>query len=141
MTFACSLLAGISLACLKTAKNAPNIIVFAVFYGIFSGALLSLPPTCLAVITPHPSMIGVKLGVAMAVCSLGYVRRGTILKEYELICPRRLLTGSPIGGALLQRMHGDFSGLIAFSTTVILFGSVFVLTARFVAERNLRKAF
>jgi hypothetical protein len=73
MTFFCAFSAGLILACLKAITTAPAIIVFAVLYGIFSGALLSLPPTCVAQITPHPSMIGVKLGVAMAVASLGYV--------------------------------------------------------------------
>jgi len=85
MTAACSILAGIILACLNTARQAPSIMVFAVFYGTFSGALLSLPPTCLAQITPHPSMIGVKLGVAMAICSLGYVQPWQSL-DMNMIC-------------------------------------------------------
>jgi hypothetical protein len=55
--------------------------------------------------------------------------------------PARLLTGSPIGGALLTRTHGDFSGLIGFATSVILFGSVFVLAARFTADKKFLKAF
>jgi hypothetical protein len=38
-------------------------------------------------------------------------------------------------------LHGNFSGLIAFSVTVIFIGSMFVLAARFVAEPRLRKAF
>jgi hypothetical protein len=38
-------------------------------------------------------------------------------------------------------MHGDFDGLIGFATSIILFGSVFVLAARYVAEKQFIKAF
>ena len=50
-----------------------GIIVFSVLYGFFSGGLISLQAACVAQITPRMDMIGIKIGVMMAICSFGYV--------------------------------------------------------------------
>jgi fucose 4-O-acetylase-like acetyltransferase len=40
-------------------------IIFGIFYGFFSGTLVSLPPACLSVLTaPEMSKIGVRMGMS-----------------------------------------------------------------------------
>jgi len=62
---------GIVLVCLLAIKVKATIIVFVVLYGLFSGGLISLQPACVGQITSDISMIGVRIGVMMAVCSVG----------------------------------------------------------------------
>lgn len=71
ITFACALCAGTILMCLHAIETATGIIVFSVLYGFFSGGLISLQSACVAQITPDLNMIGVKIGLLMAICSLG----------------------------------------------------------------------
>lgn len=59
-------------------------IVFASLYGLFIGAILSLPPFVFATLCPDPKLTGTRMGNAFAVASFG------------------LLMGPPIGGAILQ---------------------------------------
>lgn len=71
ITFICSLCAGILLLCLHAIQTSAGIIVFSVLYGFFSGGLISLQSACVAQITPDLNLIGVKIGVMMAICSFG----------------------------------------------------------------------
>ncbi|KAL8725324.1 MAG: hypothetical protein Q9166_007430 [cf. Caloplaca sp. 2 TL-2023] len=71
ITFICALCAGIILMCLHTIKSATYIILFSALYGLFSGGLISLQSACVAQITSNMSMIGVKIGLMMAICSVG----------------------------------------------------------------------
>lgn len=57
--------------CLHAIHTATGIIVFSVLYGFFSGGLISLQSACVAQITPDINMIGVKIGLLMAICSFG----------------------------------------------------------------------
>lgn len=50
----------------------------------------------------------------------------------------RGLTGSPIGGALITVDHGGFTGLIAFSASILTVGGALVLLARFMAAPKIR---
>lgn len=71
--FGCALGCGVLLFALYGIKSVASIIVFAVLYGIFSGGLISLQSACIAQITPDHRIIGVKIGIMMAICSFGYV--------------------------------------------------------------------
>ncbi|KAL8734405.1 MAG: hypothetical protein Q9181_003226 [Wetmoreana brouardii] len=71
ITFICALCAGIILMCLHAIKTATGIIVFSALYGLFSGGLISLQSACVAQITSDLNMIGVKIGLLMAICSFG----------------------------------------------------------------------
>ncbi|KAL8777577.1 MAG: hypothetical protein Q9194_002472 [Teloschistes cf. exilis] len=119
VTFICALCAGIILMCLHAIHTATGIIVFSVLYGFFSGGLISLQSACVAQITPDINMIGVKIGLLMAICSFG------------------VLTGNPIGGALISGASGHFGGFIDFSGIILLFGAVLVLIARMTMDRKL----
>lgn len=41
-----------------------------------------------------------------------------------------VLTGSPIAGAIVNRQHGGFSGLIIFCGVTLLTGTVFAILSR-----------
>jgi MFS family permease len=71
ITFGSSLLAGAVLLSLLAITSQPQIIAFSVLYGLFSGGLISLQSACVAQISPNKNMIGAKIGVMMAVCSVG----------------------------------------------------------------------
>jgi hypothetical protein len=57
--------------------------------------------------------IGIRTGTAFLVSGLG------------------ALTGSPIGGALVGQMHGDYLGLQAFCGTTMLVATAFYVASRF----------
>lgn len=73
----------------------PAIILFTWFYGFFSGAYVSLGASVVAQISPIDE-IGVRNGIVYGFVSLA------------------VLTGNPIGGALLTKDHGDFQYLEVF---------------------------
>ncbi|KAJ3579187.1 hypothetical protein NPX13_g1384 [Xylaria arbuscula] len=91
ITSVSSFLAGVVLLSLLAITTQPEIIAFSVLYGLFSGGLISLQSACIAAISPNKNMIGVKIGVMMAVCSVG------------------VLIGNPIAGILLDRAGGEFN--------------------------------
>ena len=73
VTLLCALCAGITLMCLHAIKTATAIIAFSVLYGGFTGGLISLQSACVGQFTSDISMIGIKIGLLMAICSFGYV--------------------------------------------------------------------
>ena len=131
--------------CLHAIQTSAGIIVFSILYGFFSGGLISLQSACVAQITPDMSMIGIKIGLLMAICSFGYVTDLISLGDCSLprliSCSRRVLTGCPIGGALISSSGGAFGGFIDFSSIILLAGAFLVLCARLVAERSIFKVF
>lgn len=64
---------GILLFCLHKITTSGAIIAFSTLYGICSGGLISLQSACIGQITPDHSIIGVKIGLMMGFCSVGYV--------------------------------------------------------------------
>lgn len=95
---------------LPAAANAP-IIVYAVLYGFASGCTLSILPAMVAKLG-HISKLGARSGAMYAFSSVG------------------VLVGSPIGGAIQNRQHGGYSGLIIFSGVALLIGTAFAVFSR-----------
>lgn len=98
-------------------SNAPGLWVFCGLYGFFSGAIVSLPPTIVARISPDMSLVGTRMGMCFTFAGLG------------------LLIGNPIAGAILNIPEGKFKGAQAFSAATLLggtaaFGGVRMLLAR-----------
>ncbi len=91
-------------------SNAPRI-VFAVLYGFTSGCTFSIIPAMVASIS-DVRKLGVRTGSLYAVSAIG------------------VLVGSPIGGAIVNRQHGGYSGLIIFSGLSILLGTAFAVWSR-----------
>ncbi|KAI1391906.1 major facilitator superfamily domain-containing protein [Hypoxylon trugodes] len=89
-----------------------TIIVFSALYGFFSGGLISLQSGAVAKLTSDMSTVGIKIGVTMAVCSVG------------------VLIGGPIGGALLATDNGNYQYLIIFAGVTLSIGSALFLVSR-----------
>ncbi|KAK5119248.1 hypothetical protein LTR85_007862 [Meristemomyces frigidus] len=90
--------------------NAP-IIVFAALYGFGSGAFVSLGPSLIAQIS-DVRQIGVRTGTWFAAISIA------------------ALVSNPIGGALITRWDGKYTGLQIFCGVMCLAGATVILLAR-----------
>lgn len=87
------------------------IIIFASLYGFGSGAFVSMAPAVVAQISDIRK-IGVRTGTLFGIISIA------------------ALTGNPIGGALISRDKGAFTGLQIFGGVVMMAGSTFFVVAR-----------
>ena len=87
-------------------NNATGMWVFSVLYGFFSGAIVSLPPTIVAKISPDMSLVGTRMGMSFTFAGLG------------------LLIGNPIAGAILNIPEGKFKGAQAFAAATLLGGAL-----------------
>jgi len=88
-----------------------GLIVFAIIYGIFSGAFISLLPPMLASFSRSPDEMGLRIGFGYCFSALA------------------MLTGTPIDGALLGP-EDHWAKPIIFSGVVMLAGAVFMIAAR-----------
>ncbi|KAK1058412.1 hypothetical protein LTR33_013399 [Friedmanniomyces endolithicus] len=95
---------------IPSTTNAP-IIVFAALYGFGSGAFVSLTPSLIAQIS-DVRQIGVRSGTLFAIISIAS------------------LVGNPIGGALLTKWNGEYTGLQVFAGVLTFAGSVVLSLAR-----------
>ena len=91
--------------------NIAGLMVFTILYGFLSGAILSLPPSVIAGLSPSLAVIGTRSGTSFAVASLG------------------LLVGSPVAGVILQK-SGGFIGLDAFAGALLLVAATGMSIAR-----------
>lgn len=87
-----------------------GLIVFTVVYGFFSGAFLTLPFSTVVTLSPHMGVVGVRMGMACAIGSLG------------------LLVGTPVAGAILT--HG-WLALQAFGGATLLIATIAMSASRF----------
>ncbi|TFY78804.1 hypothetical protein EWM64_g5208 [Hericium alpestre] len=90
---------------------------FAILYGFFSGAWLSLLSPAVASLSQDQGEIGVRLGLAFFLASPG------------------ALVGAPINGYLLGETF-DWSKTILFSAIIILGGTALLLLARMLLARR-----
>lgn len=109
---------GMLLLCWMAVYSNAAIIVFAAFYGFFSGAIVSLMSPCLAQLAPDPNLIGAYLGMALALVGIPG------------------LTGTPICGALIDK-HGWHSAM-AFSGASVLVGAALGFAAKLSLTRSAR---
>jgi predicted MFS family arabinose efflux permease len=109
----CALMCGILQYCLIAADTSASVIVLMVFYGFFSGTLVSLPATCYVHLAgpTRRGLIGTWMGMGFAFVSLG------------------MLCGTPITGAILNA--SSFKYVWVFGGTLMLIGSIFIILARF----------
>lgn len=101
---------------------AAGMIIFALLYGFFSGAFVSLRTVVVVAITPKEfsSSLGTRLGLNAFCAALG------------------LLIGNPIAGVLFRQSNG-WDDLRAFCGATIVLGSCFVALAAFVSRRKARR--
>jgi MFS family permease len=92
--------------------NLGPLLAISVIYGFFSGAVVSLPPTCVASMTEDMTSFGARVGIVFLAMSFSS------------------LIGSPVAGALVQSgVHGYDEARI-WSGVVMLVGAAFVTLAR-----------
>ncbi|KAI8665516.1 MFS domain-containing protein [Fusarium sp. Ph1] len=79
-----SSVSGALMLCMMAVYSKGAIIVVAILSGFMSGALIGLPPICLAVLTKDKSRLGTRIGMGYAIIALG------------------VLISGPSGGAILS---------------------------------------
>lgn len=92
--------------------------VFTCIYGITAAALQGLWPVVLTSLTFDPKKIGVRTGMGFAF--VGYA----------------VLTGPPIGGALIETMHGDFLGCQIFAGVTMFVSAGLLVATRWAVLRK-----
>lgn len=113
-----------ALACVATilglwytaGTNEAQVISFAPLFGFWSGAAISLTPVCIGRVC-RTEDYGKRSGTAFFLASFG------------------ALTGIPIAGAILERDHGSYDGLILFAGALYIAALVAFIVARGLACR------
>jgi MFS family permease len=112
-----ALIAGILVLCWLPVHTMGGLLTIGILYGIFSGALVSIPPTAIASMTADMTRFGARTGIVFAVMALG------------------ALIGTPVTGALVESQHGSYDGARIWSGTCLIAGSVLVFFSRMVKAR------
>ncbi|GAM33426.1 hypothetical protein TCE0_004f00309 [Talaromyces pinophilus] len=122
----CAYLSGIIIISWISVHHLGNLIATSVFYSFFSGGLMALPPSVLVALSPNLAQIGVRVGMALSVSSLG------------------VLIGSPIAGAILSSQSRsnapdvpgalDYTGTLAFTGVVLLVCGVLMTGTRVIKK-------
>ena len=109
-----AILVSIVLFCLITVKTAGGLIAITVFFGIFSGVFIALPPVCFVALTEDKSKIGTRIGMGMAIFALG------------------TLAGGPGGGGILQMNpdHLDWTGMWSFGGACVMVAAFIYIIIR-----------
>lgn len=118
MMFLAALGTGILILVWQVITSNAGIIVFAVLYGFFSGAIVSLMTFALATCAPNPQDIGTYLGMGMALVSFA------------------VLIGPPINGALVNRFHG-FDQSFDMSGVFVVAGAFIILVAKYASGKGM----
>ncbi|GIK04410.1 hypothetical protein Aspvir_008493 [Aspergillus viridinutans] len=71
-----TLSSGLLTLCMMAVKSKAAVIVMAVLSGFMSGALIGLPPMCLANLTQDKSKLGTRVGMGYAIIALGVLISG-----------------------------------------------------------------
>ncbi|PYH97920.1 MFS general substrate transporter [Aspergillus ellipticus CBS 707.79] len=95
----------------KSGSSLGAIVGYAVLFGFWSGAAMSLSPVCISQICTTEDY-GKRMGTTYTIASIG------------------ILTGIPIAGAIQQRDHGEYGGLIIFAGVLYLAAAVAFAVAR-----------
>ncbi|KAK4543411.1 hypothetical protein LTR36_005554 [Oleoguttula mirabilis] len=107
----CTVVAGLLGFCwIAVHHTLGGLVVWALLYGAFSGAFVSLQPSTVVSITDDMSMVGGRLGMNTFCAALG------------------ILVGNPIAGVIVG--NGSWVGLQAFCGGTLLAGSVMILLTR-----------
>lgn len=110
-------LAGVTtFAWINTNTGAGNI-VFAVFYGFFTGGIVALPAVVLTSFTPDLSRLGTRLGMSSVVNAAAS------------------LIGAPIAGAILSST-GSYLGIQLFAGFLLMATAAVIAVLRFVVAGN-----
>lgn len=101
----------------QVCKSNAAMIVFAAFYGFFSGAIVSLMSACFAQVPKDPRNIGTYMGMGMFLVAFA------------------ALAGPPMNGALVAAHH-SFTQASIMSGVLILAGGMMVLVVKSTTEKG-----
>lgn len=91
-------------------KSLAGVVVVAFLYGFFSGAFVSLPPTCFVKLSPDRRRIGTRMGMGYLVMTVG------------------TLVGTPTAGAILQ--NRGFNAMWVFGGVMSMAGAGVMMVSR-----------
>lgn len=120
MLVLCTFASGILCLCWTVIENTAGLTVFAVLYGFFAGAYVSLSPPVIVALTPNMSVVGTYMGMSIFVAAFG------------------LLIGNPIVGSLVDVAKQRFVPGQAFAGGTILLGGVLMLIALVIRARQVQ---
>lgn len=92
--------------------------VWTAFYGFAGGSIQGLFPAGLSSLTSDPAKQGTRIGMVFTIVSFA------------------ALTGSPIGGALVEAMGGRYIGAQAYAGSCCVIGMLLILSARISMARK-----
>lgn len=98
--------------CWVAAHNTGSIIAVSALYGFFSGILVSIAPVALMTITTDLRVFGTRLGMLLAIVSIG------------------MLIGTPISGAIINDT-GSYLGIQLFCGSCFALSTLLLLMIRF----------
>ncbi|RAH76811.1 putative MFS transporter [Aspergillus japonicus CBS 114.51] len=104
-------ISGVLILCWRAVDSKGSMIVFALLFGFFSGAVIGLFTATVAMTAPRPNVMGSYMGMALGVLSLA------------------CLTGTPITGAMINR-SGGYEAAIVFAGVSALVGAGVIAVAR-----------
>jgi MFS family permease len=108
------IIAGIVVLSWIPATSIGPVIIIAILYGFFSGAIASLPPPAVASMTTDLTTLGGRLGVVFCMVSFSS------------------LIGNPVTGAIIQSQNGGYDGARIWSGVALVTGGLIVSTSRLV---------
>ncbi|KAA8893672.1 putative MFS monocarboxylate transporter [Sphaerosporella brunnea] len=107
-----SIAVGVLMLCWTAVTTHGGLFAWACFYGTFAAGIQSLFPATLSSLTSDLSKSGTRMGMVFSIVSFA------------------CLTGSPIGGAIIQRQMGKYWGGQVFAGICILVGGCILAAAR-----------
>jgi MFS family permease len=109
-----SLTTGIITFCWVAVKTGTGLWAFAAFFGLFAAGIQSLFPACLASLTPDLQKRGSRMGMGFAVAGVAS------------------LTGTPLGGALVQIDNGGFLYAQMWAGASLVTAAIMLAASRYV---------
>jgi MFS family permease len=109
---------GILVFCMTSATSNATLIIYAIFFGFSSGAIISGASATFSSCPDNPQDIGTYMGMGMAISGLG------------------ALVGPPINGAILTR-YGRYFECCMFSSAMGVFGGLIAFAAKLTTKEGL----
>ncbi|KZF18992.1 MFS general substrate transporter [Xylona heveae TC161] len=110
IVFSCTIICGALMFALVNLSSLAGIVVISLLYGFFSGAFVSLPPTCFVRLSPDRSHVGTRMGMGYAVMTVGN------------------LIGTPVAGTILQNQ--GFNTMWIFGGIMSIAGGLTMMISR-----------
>lgn len=102
-------------------KDPKGLSAWACFYGIAGGAIQSLFPAVLSSLISDPQKRGTRMGMVFTIVSFS------------------VLTGNPIGGAIITACGGKYWGAQMFTGISLLVGMGFMIGSKMMKQRRAGK--